>query len=140
MQKIKSFERNHNCLKAGLYLQEKRKNILIFDLRFAEPNTKVIPISAIHTIEHLFAYWFKNTNFGDSVISFNAGACQTMFYLEISDDVRINLKANILKCIDWCLEQTSIIGASAQECGNYKSHDLGTAKIWLKKYKQILEE
>ena len=59
MDKIKSFQREHIGLEPGLYLQEYKRNISIYDLRFVRPNTEFIPIEAIHTIEHLFATWLK---------------------------------------------------------------------------------
>ena len=145
MSKIKSFSRNHDEIEPGLYLQEENRNVLVFDLRFIKPNTGVIPIEAIHTIEHLFATWLKiSTNeLRDIMISFNPGGCQTMFYLEIFDDLsttECDLAPILIKCIDDCLKAVEVPGATKEECGNYKSHDLETAQYWLKKYKFILEK
>lgn len=139
MKKIPSFARNHNDIKAGLYLQETKQNIDIYDLRFVEPNTLFLPIEAIHTIEHLFATWLKTeSDIKDEVISFNPGGCQTMFYLEVFNDRPINVKEELLKCIEWCLVQPVVPGATKEECGNYKSHDLFAAKQWLNFYKVVL--
>lgn len=140
MDKIKSFSKNHNYITPGLYLQEIKKNINIYDLRFVKPNTTVIPISAIHTIEHLFATWLKTeSDIKEQVISFNPGGCQTMFYLEVFNDEEIDIEAEIIKCIDWCLKQSTVPGATKEECGNYKSHNLQCAKIWLLEYKRKLQ-
>lgn len=139
MNKIPSFQRDHNTLEPGVYLQETKRNINVYDLRFVKPNTKFIPVAALHTIEHLFATWLKTeSNIKDYVISFNPGGCQTMFYLEVFNDIPVNIKAELLKCIEWCLLQHSVPGATKEECGNYKSHDLKTAKQWLKEYKEVL--
>jgi S-ribosylhomocysteine lyase len=139
MKKIPSFKRNHNKINAGLYLQETKKNIDIYDLRFVKPNTEFIPIAAIHTIEHLFATWLKTeSNIKEEVISFNPGGCQTMFYLEVFNEHEIDIIKELLKCIYWCLKQTSIPGATKEECGNYQSHDLEEAKKWLKRYEEVL--
>ena len=65
-----------------------------------------------------------------------------MFYLEIFDDLsttECDLAPILIKCIDDCLKATEVPGATVEECGNYKSHDLETAQYWLKKYKFILE-
>lgn len=141
MKQITSFARNHNDIEPGLYLQETKKNIDILDLRFVKPNTDVIPIKAIHTIEHLFATWLKTeSDIQDEVISFNPGGCQTMFYLEVFNDSPIDVRKELIKCIDWCLEQSTVPGATIEECGNYKSHNLNCAKIWLLKYKRTLRE
>lgn len=139
MLKIKSFERNHYEIEPGIYLQEHKRNILIYDLRFIKPNTAYIPINAIHTIEHLFATWLKTEcNLKDKVISFNPGGCQTMFYLEIFDDEPFDIKQLIINCIDWCLKQTDVPGATEKECGNYKLHDLFLAQQWLMYFKEVL--
>ena len=142
MDKIPSFQRNHNEIKPGLYLQEIKRNIYIYDLRFVKPNTEVIPIAAIHTIEHLFATWLKTeSNIKEQVVSFNPGGCQTMFYLEVFNDEimqEINIKRQLVNCIDWCLKQIKVPGATKKECGNYKSHDLLTAQMWLLNYKAVL--
>lgn len=145
MQRIKSFQRDHIVMEAGLYLQETKRFVDIYDLRFVKPNTEFIPIEAIHTIEHLFATWLKthDNRLKDFVISFYPGGCQTMFYLELFDFAGFCKKAvaNVLiECIDWCLEQDEVPGATEKECGNYKSHDLCKAKEWLTKYRAVLNE
>ena len=134
-QIIKSFARNHDKIQPGLYLQETKNNIDIYDLRFVKPNTSAIPIEAMHTIEHLFATWLKTeSDIKDEVISFNPGGCQTMFYLEVFNDKLLDIQKELRKCILWCMEQTEVPGAQREECGNYKSHNLPTAKAWLKEY------
>lgn len=139
MGKIKSFSRNHNNIEPGLYLQEIKKNINIYDLRFIKPNTSAIPIKAIHTIEHLFATWLKTeSEIKNKVVSFNPGGCQTMFYLEVFNEQEFDIKEEIIKCIVWCENQKVIPGATQQECGNYLMHDLKEAKVWLNKYKVVL--
>jgi S-ribosylhomocysteine lyase len=139
MNKIPSFKRNHNDIFAGLYLQETKKNIDIYDLRFVKPNTEFIPIDAMHTIEHLFATWLKTeSDIKEQVISFNPAGCQTMFYLEVFNDKEIDVAKELLKCIYWCLKQNTVAGATKEECGNYKSHNLDDAKVWLKRYAEVL--
>ena len=145
METIKSFQRNHDEIIAGLYLQETKKNVDIYDLRFVRPNTEFIEIAAIHSIEHMFATFLKSDlcKISKSVISFCVGGCQTMFYLEVFNDSGVSyndVRQSILNCIDWCLEQNFVVGATKKECGNYKSHNLKTAKEWLKKYKKSLLE
>ena len=140
MDKIPSFARNHNLIVPDIYLQETKRNIDIYDLRFAKPNTIVMPISAIHTIEHLFATWLKTeSDIKEQVVSFNPGGCQTMFYLEVFNDKPINVREEILKCIEWALKQNKVPGASEKECGNYKSHNLQCAKLWLRDYRRKLK-
>ena len=140
MEQIKSFSRDHSYITPGLYLQETKRNINIYDLRFVKPNSSMfIPIPAIHTIEHLFATWLKTeSDIKEQVVSFNPGGCQTMFYLEMFNDKEINVEKEIINCIDWCLKQNTVPGATKKECGNYKSHNLQCAKLWLREYKRTL--
>lgn len=139
MVKIPSFTRNHKVMLPGLYLQETKQNIDIYDLRFVKPNTMFIPIEAMHTIEHLFATWLKTeSNIKEQVISFNPGGCQTMFYLEVFNDESLSIVKELIKCIDWALKQKTVPGATKEECGNYKSHDLQCAKMWLREYKRVI--
>lgn len=141
MEKIKSFKVDHNILEPGIFCADLRHNVTIYDLRFYKPNTKYIPIKAMHTIEHLFATWLKICfDYSDNIISFCPGACQTMFYLELYKCFDIDIINVVIKCIDWCLKQNKIPGASKKECGNYKSHDLKRAKTELLRFKNILIE
>lgn len=136
MDRIPSFQRNHNDIIPGIYLQEIKRDIYIYDLRFVKPNTKFIPIDAIHTIEHLFATWLKTeSKIKDYVISFNPGGCQTMFYLEVFNHKDMDITSEIINCIDWAVKQQTIPGATKEECGNYKSHNLEAAKKWLLRFK-----
>lgn len=139
MDRIPSFQRDHNNLKPGIYLQEVKHNIAIYDLRFVKPNTVFIPIEAMHTIEHLCATYFKiHSDIKDFVISFNPGGCQTMFYLEILNLQNIDVKEEILNFIEWAFSQTTVPGATEEECGNYKSHNLKLAKKWLFDFYKVL--
>ena len=144
MERIKSFQRDHTKIEAGLYLQERKRNVDIYDLRFVRPNTDFIDIKAIHTIEHLFASYLKSNlcYISDDVISFCVGGCQTMFYLEVFNDSfvsPIDVRRALQECCDWALDQAEVIGATEAECGNYRSHDLPEAKRWIKKYKKVLD-
>lgn len=143
MKQIKSFQRDHNQIEAGLYLQETKRNVDVYDLRFVRPNTDFIDNMSIHSIEHMFATYLKSElcPISNDVISLCVGGCQTMFYLEVFNDNGVSydqVRDALLKCIDWCLEQRSVVGATKEECGNYKSHDLFGAKYWACRYKQVL--
>lgn len=145
MKQIKSFQRDHNKIVAGLYLQETKRNVDIYDLRFVKPNTKFIEIDAIHSIEHMFATFLKSDlcKISKSVISFCVGGCQTMFYLEVFNDSGVSYEDvmdALIDCIEWSLKQSFVVGATEKECGNYKSHNLEKAKEWIALYKETLKE
>ena len=53
MDKIPSFQKNHDKLAVGLHAQVDKNGITTFDLRFKKPNAgDYITPKALHTIEH----------------------------------------------------------------------------------------
>ena len=86
--------------------------------------------AAIHTLEHLFATYVRNSEFSDSVIYFGPMGCRTGFYFIVRDAVSpaqaIELTRNALS---FCAEFSGEVpGVSAKECGNWRDHDLEGAK------------
>ena len=81
MDKIASFQVNHNKLMPGLYLSRVDGDIVTYDLRFAKPNTPpFLETAAMHTIEHLFATMARNSDLKDHVVYFGPMGCRTGFY------------------------------------------------------------
>ena len=90
----------------------------------------VMENGAIHTLEHLFATYARNSTHKDNVVYFGPMGCRTGFYFITTDNVSkieaIELtKAALRFCADFDGE---IPGVSAKECGNYRDHDLTGAK------------
>ena len=86
--------------------------------------------AAIHTLEHLFATYVRNSEFSDSVIYFGPMGCRTGFYFIVRNTVSpaqaIELTKNAFSfCADFSGE---VPGVSAKECGNWRDHDLEGAK------------
>ena len=62
MEVIKSFTIDHTNLKPGIYVSREDKGFTTFDLRITEPNKEpAVAPAAIHSIEHLMATWFRNS-------------------------------------------------------------------------------
>lgn len=140
MEKIKSFTINHNTLKKGLYLNRVDRNVYTYDLRFKEPNKgDYVSISAMHTIEHLFATVVRNSKVKDSVVYFGPMGCRTGFYLLLFDIEEEHAKRIVLDCMQKCLELDEIPGCKKIECGNYKSHNLKKAKEEISKYIEVIK-
>ena len=102
-----------------------------YDIRTRRPNAEpVMENAAIHTLEHLFATYVRNSEFSDSVIYFGPMGCRTGFYFIVRDAVSpaqaIELTRNALS---FCAEFSGEVpGVSAKECGNWRDHDLEGAK------------
>ena len=142
MKTIPSFQIDHNILKRGIYISRIDDDITTYDIRMKEPNREpVMTNSAIHTIEHIFATYVRNTEFGDNIIYFGPMGCRTGFYFlvrNLSHQQALDLiKETVKKCSEHVGE---IPGTTAIECGNYKEHDKNGAVSALKKYYSLLKD
>ena len=69
MEKIPSFQKNHDTLAVGLHAQTDANGITTFDLRFKKPNAgDYITPKALHTIEHLLATVLRNSREKDNIV------------------------------------------------------------------------
>lgn len=136
MERIASFTVDHEKLVPGVYISRIDYDIVTYDLRFIKPNTPpfLLPY-AMHTIEHLFATYARNSEFSDNVIYFGPMGCMTGFYFltkGLSHEQSLDLiKEIVRKCRD---HEGEIPGNSRVECGNYLAHDVDNAHKALCKY------
>ena len=141
MKRIASFEVDHTVLLPGMYVSRRDGDVTTYDLRFVRPNTPpFLEMPAVHTIEHLVATFVRNSELKDHIIYFGPMGCRTGFYFltrGISD-------AQALALIKEALAFTAafdgeIPGASEAECGNWKEHDLKTARRYAADMFAVLE-
>ena len=140
IQRIKSFEIDHTILNPGFYISRVDGDITTFDLRTRKPNTgSLMSCSAMHTMEHMFATFVRNSSIGDKVIYFGPMGCQTGFYLLIRDCepqlVFQQTKAILAQILDY---DGPVFGCSEIECGNYRSLNLQAAKDECRDYLAVL--
>lgn len=133
MKKIASFFVNHDKLLPGIYLSRVDGDVVTYDIRLVRPNCPpYLPNPVLHTIEHLFATFARNSAFSDHVIYFGPMGCRTGFYFLVSgmehQDV-IALIQDIFRRISVFSEPVPGAACSA-ECGNYLEHDLPGAREW----------
>lgn len=125
MKTIQSFRINHDTLTPGLYTSRVDGDVITYDLRFVHPNTPpFLEVAAMHTIEHLFATYVRNSAFEDSIIYFGPMGCRTGFYFltrGMSEEQVIALTQETLAFI--AAYEGDIPGATKRECGNYLEHD-----------------
>ena len=142
MKKITSFTVDHNTLEVGVYISRIDGDITTYDMRFIKPNTPpFLPNPVMHTIEHLFATYSRNSEYADNVIYFGPMGCRTGFYFLVKDldnQTALDLiKKTLKKCID---HKGDIPGNTAIECGNYLEHDVEGANEALKKYFEVIKD
>ena len=132
MERIASFSIDHDKLQKGVYVSRVDGDVVTYDIRMKRPNLgDYLSNGALHTFEHLFATYARNSEVKDSVIYIGPMGCRTGFYMLLRDDVE---KADVLKLL---LESFAFIrdfegeipGAKRKECGNYLEHDLDSAKV-----------
>lgn len=142
MERIASFQVNHDTLEPGVYVSRIDGDITTYDMRFIKPNTPpFLPNPVMHTIEHLFATYARNSKSADKVIYFGPMGCRTGFYFLVRDmsqeDALALIKETVMKCKNHTGE---IPGNTASECGNYREHDLKGAIEALNKYYDKLKD
>lgn len=141
MNKITSFTVDHRKIEPGIYISRTDNDITTYDMRTRKPNCGLYMDNVtMHTFEHMFATFVRNSEIAEDVIYFGPMGCQTGFYLLVrnADNNQIySVVTNILKQI---IEYDGeVFGASEIECGNYKSLNLDSAKKEAETYLEILE-
>ena len=139
MNRIASFEVDHDAMVPGLYLSRTdlvgEHIVYTYDIRVIKPNTPpFMTTTQMHSIEHLFATFFRNSY--DDVIYFGPMGCSTGFYVLFSIE---EVRERVLQACDFVAQyEGRLPGQSSKECGNYKDLDLGEAKYIAQKITNIL--
>ena len=141
MEKIPSFQKNHDALSVGLYAQTDANGVTTFDLRMKKPNAGdyIFP-KALHTVEHLMATALRNSRAKENIIYFGPMGCRTGFYLLTVRMAYEEVLALLKESIPVALALDEIPGSRREECGNYLEHDLDGAKEELRAYLAVLEK
>ena len=133
MEKIKSFQINHNILEPGFYISREDDNVITYDLRTRKPNAgDYMDNATMHSLEHMFATYSRNSAVSDKVVYFGPMGCQTGFYFLVKDLAPVEILEDIIAY------EGPVFGASAIECGNYANLDLALAKEEAAKYLEVL--
>ncbi|MFP4365109.1 MAG: S-ribosylhomocysteine lyase [Spirochaetia bacterium] len=149
MERITSFEIDHNKLNRGLYVSRKdpvgNTMVTTFDIRMKKPNAEpVIDVPALHTLEHLGATFLRNhETWNDKVLYLGPMGCRTGLYLLLKGDLSSKDALPLIKELFEFIAnyKGEVPGAAAVECGNYLSQDLPMARWEAKKYvDEVLED
>lgn len=131
MKKIASFEVDHTKFGIGMYISRIDGDVITYDVRMVKPNGGVyISNPSLHTIEHLFATYVRNSKHGKEIIYAGPMGCRTGFYLLTRDTVSYEDAIALVKdTLAFIADYKDIIpGCTEIECGNYKEHDLDSAR------------
>lgn len=140
MERIASFSVDHDRLTPGIYVSRIDGDVTTYDLRTRTPNAgDYMDNRTMHSVEHMFATYIRNSAIADQVIYFGPMGCQTGFYLLTrgltNEAVLVAVKDTLQKIID---HDGEMFGAQRKECGNYQNLSLADAKMEAKRYLDIL--
>lgn len=142
MERIASFQVDHNKLVPGMYLSRRDGEVVTFDLRFKKPNTGDLLTNAeMHSVEHIIATLLRNGRAKDAVIYFGPMGCQTGFYF-LFDSRRLS-EADAVELVKETFAagaafEGEMPGKSPAECGNYRNLEVSLAKAQCAYYSEII--
>ena len=131
MKKIASFTVNHDVLEKGMYISRIDGDIVTYDVRMKKPNNgDFLENAAMHTFEHLFATYARNTKYAENIVYVGPMGCRTGFYFIVRDAIS---HEEAIKLAQESFEfiknyNGEIPGTKKEECGNYLEHSLEGAK------------
>lgn len=142
MNRIKSFDINHNVLEPGFYISRVDGDVVTYDLRTRKPNAgDYMDNPTMHSLEHMFATFVRNSEMSEDVVYFGPMGCQTGFYLLVRDRRShmevFEMTKNVLA--QTIAHEGEVFGASAIECGHYENLSLDAAKKEAERYLAVLE-
>ena len=143
MNRLASFCVNHDRLTPGLYLSRVDGDAVTYDLRMVVPNAGTyLDNDGIHTFEHLFATYARNSEYSDRVIYVGPMGCRTGFYLVVRDSIsKEEVISLVRRTMDFIAAyEGEIPGATRIECGNYREHSLEKARAYAASMAGVLRD
>ena len=140
IQRITSFTVDHDKIVEGMYVSRIDGDVVTYDLRTRIPNAgDYMDNLTMHSLEHMFATYVRNSEIGDRVIYFGPMGCRTGFYLlvrEMPNEQALATVKDVLAKI--VAHDGEMFGASQKECGNYRELSLDAAKTEAERYLDAL--
>ena len=140
MNRIASFTVNHDKITEGIYVSRIDKDIVTYDMRTRKPNMgDYIDNLTIHSFEHMFATYIRNSAIGKEIIYFGPMGCQTGFYLLVRDESNDKVLCIVKDVLNKIISHNGeIFGNTRIECGNYRNLNLESAQLEAKRYLDVL--
>lgn len=142
INRIASFSVDHDFITAGIYVSRIDGDVTTYDLRTRKPNcNSYMDNLTMHSVEHMFATYIRNSLIKDDVIYFGPMGCQTGFYLLVRNADNETVFSVVCDTLEKIIgHDGKIFGKSRKECGNYENLDLDAAKKECRKYLKALRE
>ena len=139
--RIASFDVDHDYISEGIYISRIDGDITTYDMRTRIPNSSdYMDNLTMHSFEHMFATYIRNSEIGKDVIYFGPMGCQTGFYLLVRDASDKIVLKNVISTLKAIISHDGeMFGATRKECGNYKNLDLAAARSEAERYLSHIE-
>ena len=141
LTRIASFSVNHDLIDEGIYISRIDGDITTYDMRTRRPNMgDYMDNLTMHSLEHMFATYVRNSDIGSDVIYFGPMGCQTGFYLLVRSTPCEKVLETVLDVLKKIITHgKDMPGASRVECGNYKNLSVEAARTEARRYLALLE-
>ncbi len=141
MERIQSFSVDHDLIEKGIYISRIDGDITTYDMRTRKPNCgDYMDNVTMHSVEHLFATYIRNSEIGKSVIYFGPMGCRTGFYLLVRDVSSERVLGEICLALERIIEHKGAMpGGTRKECGNFRELDVESAKKEARAYLDVLK-
>ena len=124
---IQSFTIDHTHLKPGIYVSREDKGFTTFDLRITEPNQEpAVAPAAMHSLEHLMATWFRNSEAKDDVVYVGPMGCLTGMYIIMTGTYTVEDMRRLTICLPHDLRLAETTCCTTCPCVSGKVH-----AIWI---------
>ena len=141
LTRIASFSVNHDFIDEGIYVSRIDGDVTTYDMRTRVPNAgDYMDNLTMHSLEHMFATYIRNSEIGESVIYFGPMGCQTGFYLLVRNADNEAVLSAVIGVLEAIINHSAEMpGAAREECGNYKNLDTYAAKAEAARYLSVLK-
>ncbi|MBR2339461.1 MAG: S-ribosylhomocysteine lyase [Clostridia bacterium] len=141
VKRITSFTVDHDKIDSGIYVSRIDGDIVTYDMRTRRPNGgDYMDNLTMHTFEHMFATYVRNSDIADSIIYFGPMGCRTGFYLLVRGKDNETVLKTVIETLEKIIEHKgAVFGAARRECGNYRGLRLSSAKEEAKRYLSVLK-
>ena len=142
IRRITSFSVDHDFIVPGIYVSRIDGDITTYDLRTRIPNADdFMDHITMHSLEHMFATYVRNSDMGDDVIFFGPMGSRTGFYLLVRNADNARVLATVKSVLRTIANDADVMfGNTRKECGNYRELSLDSAKVECRRYLAALEE
>ena len=146
MELIQSFSVDHTRIIPGIFTSRVDEIgghfVTTYDIRLKRPNREpVIDVGAMHSLEHMIATYLRNDpDWKDEIVYWGPMGCLTGFYLILKGNrAPQELYELMLRAFQFVDGVQEVPGATAENCGHYRMHNLDMAKWYAGEFAAYLE-